>query len=129
MNTSQNMYDGMWHHLTIAYDFSLNYLYLYINGVLWTNHLTTGFNLQTTSRSKNYLGLSNYTGNSYATVLIDDFRLYDSKLSQSDICNVCGSSLYYKNTLIASLFNAYIPFTSAPNATNFMISQRNLDLR
>ena len=59
-------------------------------------------------------------------MLIDDFRLYDSALTQSQICcYVCGNTMYYQNTLIASLFNTYVPLSTASSVTNYKIGGKS----
>ena len=127
-SSAVNYCDNLWRHVCIVFDNVMNKYTFYLNGIHRSSSVT-GTGLENVQRSYNYLGKSSFSTDSYGTILIDDFRFYASALTQSSICNICGNTYYINNVLLASLFNAYVPFSSVPTPTNYMISQGNLDFR
>lgn len=57
---------------------------VYINGALYGTY-NNKYYPQPVSRSNNYLGRSNWTGDSYYNGYIDDFKMYNRILSLSDV--------------------------------------------
>ena len=110
-STTLSACDNVWRHICIIFDSSTSNYFFYLNGVLSANS-TTGTALISVQRTLNYLGKSSYTADSYGTMLIDDFRLYNTALMQNEICAICGNNYYVGMNLMAQLYDAYIPNTS-----------------
>ena len=125
--TPNHCCDGIWRHVAVVFDNSILKYNFYLNGVLCNNSLT-GTNMVNTSRPYCYIGRSVFPADSYGTLLIDDFRLYSSALSQSDISAICGNNMYHQNTLLPSLFNAYVPLSNSTVLTHYKIGGGMVDL-
>jgi len=84
---------------------------VYING---NNNIYTSSNRNYPSaitRSSNYIGKSNWSGDTYFTGSIDDFRMYNRVLTTSEITSLYNySSTYSTNYIISS--NNYLTNTS-----------------
>ena len=65
--------------------------------------------------SKQFLFSLFHSTNSYATVSINNFKLHNTAFLQNKICALCGTSYYFGTTLIALLFDEYVPNTSHRN--------------
>ena len=85
--------DGNWRHIAFVCTYgtvtSSKYDY-YVNGMYNTFN---GFRVRNISRTSNFIGKSNYTDGT-TTMMLDDFRLYNSALSQSDILSIYRSGFY-----------------------------------
>ena len=134
---STNCCDNIWRHVAIVYNSSSGKYSFYFNGVMCCNSISssgTGNNL----RSVFYIGRSVCTSNTYqyATVLIDDFRIYDNiALTLTNIALICGNCHYYNYqtstssyVLINSFFDSYIPNTSLAITTGYVTRIGNIDV-
>ncbi len=74
-----------WVHL--AYTLSGNVVKVYKNGLLWFEGVTNQTPRNVT-RQNNYFGKSNWAADGYANCMIDDIRIYNRTLSQSEITNL-----------------------------------------
>ena len=84
VNHYTNYCDNKWHHIVVVSDGSN--VTLYIDNVKFdTSTFTT---LENTQRVNNYIGRSAHPDNAYATMQIDDFRLYTTPLTVSDIATL-----------------------------------------
>ena len=126
-STTLSACDNVWRHICIIFDSSTSNYFFYMNGVLSANS-TTGTALISVQRTLNYLGKSSYTADSYGTMLIDDFRLYNTALMQNEICAICGNNYYVGLNPMAQLYDAYIPNTSVTGVTNMLLGGGGLDL-
>ena len=93
-----NFFDGNWHHYvwTLTYsasDRQTSIYKIYQDGVLKGTFSGNWFPTATTTY--NYIGRSNYGDVPYMQNFMDDFRMYDRVLSQSEI-----TSLYTSNNII-----------------------------
>ena len=90
--TGVSVNDNVWRHVAWTLDVSGNWI-IYINGVNVWNAPGQGYP-SAISRSKNYLGRSNWVVDPYFTGSIDDFRVYNKLLTPSDVSNLfyCRSS-------------------------------------
>ena len=79
-----NYCDQKWHHIAIVSDAS-NITFYIDNVKCWTSAITALENVQ---RVNNYIGRSSNTNDAYATMQIDDFRLYTTPLTESDIATL-----------------------------------------
>lgn len=82
IETSENVPQGQWTHVaaTIAAD---GLVQLYLNGVLKGSGW--GYNIPYFSRTYQYIGKSNWAGDSYLSTKMDDLRMYNRVLSLHDI--------------------------------------------
>jgi hypothetical protein len=103
--------------------------YFYFNGSICCNSTTGSSVGSSVSRTVFYIGKSVLTSsNQYATVLVDDFRIYDNVLlTLTDIAQICGNCHFYiyqastaSFVLLNILFNSYIPSITQANATNIL---------
>ena len=132
--------DGTWRHVAIVYNSSTSKYYFYFNGIMCTNSVasstigTIGSNI---SRSLVYIGKSILTtGNIYATVQIDDFRIYDNVLlTLTNIAQICGNCHLYcyqastsSNVLLNTLLDCYLPSTTQATASNILTKYANTNV-
>lgn len=132
--------DGTWRHVAVVYNSTTSQYSFYFNGIMCTSSVpassigTIGSNI---SRAYFYIGKSILTtGNIYATIQIDDFRIYDNVLlTVTDIALVCGNCHYYNYqtstssyVLINSILNSYLPNTTKATTTGFYTRLGNQDV-
>ncbi len=96
-NTSPNP-SGSWAgqtnlHITAVFNPPLGYLALYTNGVLAAINTAVTIPFTSVNNLYSYIGRSLYSGDSYFTVSLDEFRIYNGALSAADIAasQVLGS--------------------------------------
>ena len=97
--------DGSWRHLALVctYGTATSCTYTcYANGTS-SGISFTGPALLQTSRTKNYIGRSNWSADPYIDMSMNDFRLYSSALTPSQI-----------NSIMYSIFLPSVPSTVAP---------------
>ena len=89
-----NYCDNKWHHVVVTSTGSTIAIYIDHQEIKLTEQLALNFSaLETVERVNNYIGRSSLP-NSYATIQVDDFRLYTTSLNDYDI-----QALYnYKKT-------------------------------
>ena len=131
-----NCCDGAWRHVAIVYDSFASKYSFYFNGIMCyasTNGPSIG---SYTTRSCCYIGKTIISTNvyQYATLLVDDFRIYDEVLlTQTDIARICGNNGYYVASssnstvsLLNSLLNCYLPSTPKAQSTELFTTLGNL---
>ena len=94
-----------WQHIALTLKGTVGTLY--INGEVAVSG--TLFAANTVNRALNYIGKGNKAGSTNAVAQIDDLRIYNSALSQSDIMIMIGYDSYYS---INSKLTNYLPFES-----------------
>jgi len=72
-------------HFTAVYDPPAGYIALYTNGVLQSVNNGETDPLSVVSPVKAYIGRSLYNGDPYASITLDEFRIYNGVLSPKDI--------------------------------------------
>ncbi len=72
-------------HFTAVYDPPAGYIALYTNGVLQSVNGAVTDPLSVVSPVKAYIGRSLYNGDPYASITLDEFRIYNGVLSPRDI--------------------------------------------
>ena len=130
---NSNCCDGVWRHVAVTYDNNTNKAYFYFNGVLCSTSATC---TALTDYSNLCIGTAAWgqpDTTHCATVLIDDFCVYNVCLTLTQIAYVCGNNKYYMNfppVLINNAFNSYIPSTSQtlPTGLYTQIAKQNVDL-
>ena len=123
---STSCLDGVWRHVAFVFDTSINKYKIYFNGVLFS--IFNWPTIENYTRSYCFIGKSMWGSDSYPTYLLDDFRLYDCTLSQSNISSICGNTFYNNNVLVSSLFNSYVPSGTSASTTGFCMFKSGLDL-
>jgi hypothetical protein len=107
--SSVSVSDGQWHHIVgLRNGDTIN---VYIDGILdGTADLPADYDLSGTSQHNAYIGV--VTDNSlavpekYLIGSVDDVRIYDYALSQSEILDVMGQNeLYFPLTSVANIFD------------------------
>ena len=81
--TGLNVNDGVWRHVALVIDSGGNWK-VYLNGVL-TRTIANEYYPPSKTRVLNYLGKSNWATDSYSNGAIDEFYVYFSVLSASDV--------------------------------------------
>ena len=115
-----NYCDQNWHHIAIVSDAS-NITFYIDNVKCWTSAITALENVQ---RVNNYIGRSSNTNDVYATMQIDDFRLYTTPLTESDIATL----FTYRKTIttpspaISSMSTSSITTSSATSSTTSLVT-------
>ena len=115
-----NYCDQKWHHIAIVSDAS-NITFYIDNVKCWTSAITALENVQ---RVNNYIGRSSNTNDVYATMQIDDFRLYTTPLTESDIATL----FTYRKTIttpspaISSMSTSSITTSSATSSTTSLVT-------
>ena len=84
LESSVQIIDGVWHHITGTYDGSM--LKLYIDGIL--DNQVSGSGVLNRPSSNFWIGGVDYTSNSLFDGLIDDVRIYDHALSEKEVSEV-----------------------------------------
>ena len=130
---NSNCCDGVWRHVTITYDNNANKAYFYFNGVLCSTSATCTALTDYSNLCIGTAGWGQPDTTHCATVLIDDFCVYNVCLTLTQIAYVCGNNKYYMNfppVLINNAFNSYIPSTSQtlPTGLYTQIAKQNVDL-
>jgi hypothetical protein len=72
-------------HFTGVYDPAAGYIALYTNGVLHSINNAVTDPLSVVSPVEAYIGKSVYTGDPYASLTLDEFRIYNGALSPNDV--------------------------------------------
>ena len=123
--TSGNINDNSWNHIAITMNYTTNNtstITTYINGLTSTpNTFINKKYPNTTTRSYSYLGKSNTTGDPQFFGNIDDFRIYNDVLNDTQI-----SSLYtdtnvknnYRRSTISLLYTTPVENASTPITPN-----------
>jgi len=89
VNIGNSLADGKWYHFvwTLSYasqGSSTSIWNVYINGqIFYTNN--TGYYPNIITRTKNYIGKSNWVSDPYTTGYINDFRIYNRVLSLDEV--------------------------------------------
>ena len=84
LESSVQIIDGVWHHITGTYDGSM--LKLYIDGIL--DNQVSGSGVLNRPSSNFWIGGVDYTSNSLFDGLIDDVRIYDHALSEKEVSDL-----------------------------------------
>jgi len=79
-----------WHHVAVVIDAASMTLRLYEDGTLVRQRPTTLLPRDLATTNQNWLGQSQYTGDAYLTGALDDFRIYNRALSESEIRYLAG---------------------------------------
>ncbi len=75
---------GVYTHVACVFDGSVPEIRLYINGQLAASAATT-MDIALVARQNAYIGDSSYTGDPYFNGSIDEFRIYDTALSDDEV--------------------------------------------
>ena len=85
-----NICDGRWHHIALIHNTG-NFT-VYFDGLYYFNvSNVTRSSLYSSAYSSIYFGKSVNSSDYYATLYIDDFRIYKVSLSQSDITTLVSN--------------------------------------
>lgn len=104
MYASTNFPDNTWVHVAIVYNTNKSDILLYLNGVLQTSRLTT--NYFTHTQDNLLIGRRTATSPSYMTCYINDFRVYNHRLSLKEIKEIArGLVVHYKLDATAAMDN------------------------
>ena len=128
-----NCCDGTWRHLAITYDVSSHKLHFYFNGIICANSLS-GISFSDCTFSHNRIGTGYDDVTKCATLLIDDFRVYNGQaLSIERVASICGNNAFYTSTppvLLNTLFDSLLPNMSQASMTGFstLFAKQNVDL-
>lgn len=76
--------DDKWYHIAIVHDGKT--MTVYINNKKIDS--VAGSPISTVSRNYNYIGRGSQTTSNYSTMNIDDFRIYDTNLSEKDLKDI-----------------------------------------
>ena len=80
------IYDGQWHHAAVTYDAATSTKRLYFDGVeIGTGKVISDLNVAAAN-----FGIGSRTGSEPFSGLIDDVRVYDSALSESEISTLAS---------------------------------------
>ena len=90
LKTSFAFNQNAWNHVAVTFDPSGTWV-LYINGVLSTSATSMPYP-RSVSRSKNYLGRSNWAADAYFNGNIKDFRIYNRALSRSEVSTLFNAT-------------------------------------
>ena len=88
--SSQTISLNQWQFLSATYDGST--IKIYINGALTASAIFAYTPLSTMTRTKNYIGKSNWNLDSVSSAYIDDLRFYNIRLSQTQIQNLMNQA-------------------------------------
>jgi hypothetical protein len=100
-----NVNDNVWRHAVITISNTTPSVWkIYINGVLDKSKNNALIYPPTMTRTSNYFGKSNWSNDPYFNGAIDDFRMYNSVLSSSQVTDIYN-------------FRASAPTTSAPTTS------------
>jgi hypothetical protein len=102
-------------HFTGVYDPAAGYIALYTNGVLQSINNTVTDPLSVISPVEAYIGKSVYTGDPYASLTLDEFRIYNGALSPNDIK---ATQALGPNQVLSSTVN----LTAAASGGNVVLS-------
>ncbi len=128
-----NVWDGKWHHIVAVYD-DINYIDLYVDGVLAAHHWAKSWVDPQTIGTTNYpiwIGANVgevLGGGAYADGYhgwkgrIDDVRIYDRALTEFEIANVMGGAdLYVPLTSLANLYDEELVNNKIINFLDYQI--------
>jgi len=128
-----NVWDGKWHHIAAVYD-DINYIDLYVDGVLAAHHWAKSWVDPQTIGTTNYpiwIGANVgevLGGGAYADGYhgwkgrIDDVRIYDRALTEFEIANVMGGAdLYVPLTSLANLYDEELVNNKIINFLDYQI--------
>ena len=87
--SSQNLVLNQWQFLVVTFD-GTN-VQIYLNGVVTAGNSNQNTLLTTKSRSKCYIGKSNWDSQGFSDSYLDDLRFYNQSLTQSDILEILMS--------------------------------------
>jgi len=92
-----NEYKGQWRHWTFVKNAESGWKMIYLDGVLW--HSGTGFTDSAEGVTEFYIGAGRSSERYPYTGLIDDFRLYNSALTEGEILAAMEGSTGYPYAL------------------------------
>ena len=110
-----NCCDGVWRHVAITYDSTSGKYSFYFNGIKCTNSMSGPGVGTAVTRTVCFLERSAQTIPQYATMMIDEFRIYDKTcLSHVSIAQMCGNCMYMTSSrvLLNTVLNSYLPSTT-----------------
>lgn len=106
--TNANLSLNTWYHIaaTITYSTTNTSIYnFYLNGVFI--YTTTFYYPTTTTRTRNYLGKSNWSYDPYANIKLYDFRIYQNVLSEGQVQKMYNEILTTDWLQLTSASNKY----------------------
>jgi hypothetical protein len=79
-----------WHHMAVVIDSGSMQIRLYVDGTMAASGTTTLLPKDLGSANQNWLGRSQWTNDAYFTGSLDDFRIYNRVLSESEVRYLAG---------------------------------------
>ena len=83
-----------WHHIAVVINGDTRAMQLYLDGVVVVSGTTATLPSALGNTTQNWLGRSEYAADAYYQGSLDDFRIYDRVLTQSDIQKVMKGGGY-----------------------------------
>ena len=126
-HSSQSLTLNRWQFLVATFDGSS--LLIYINAILKANSSVPFTFLTTLTRTRNYVGKSNWAVDGYSSSYLDDLRFYNKSLSQSQISELmlsnetnCSVSFNTSTTTITSSYTSTTSELAITPSTNSKIT-------
>jgi len=92
--TAANRLATGWHHLAVVFNGDAKTMQLYLDGGVVASNTTATLPSGLGNTTQNWLGRSEYAADAYYQGALDDFRIYDVALTQSDILKVMKGGGY-----------------------------------
>jgi hypothetical protein len=83
-----------WHHVAVVFNGDTRGMQLFLDGAVVATATTTTLPSALGNTTQNWLGRSQYPADGYYRGMLDDFRIYDRVLTQSDIQTVMRGGGY-----------------------------------